>query len=162
MLIISGSGFRLYFTPTVSIHIEINPSVGLELNRFDRVISVDGYNEDGERLTASLDLKYLDYVEALNQILEDEDIVRLLSENRIMTISVTGDDEDQCTRVLSNVQSCTENRGDIHCYSENGHGGRHRYEAESDYEPGQPTDTDASSGHHREGHGRHGHTQGHE
>lgn len=115
-----------------------------------------------EKLADSLDLKYLDYVEALNQILEDEDIVRLLSENRIMTISVTGDDEDQCTRVLSNVQSCTENRGDIHCYSENGHSGRHRYEAESDYEPGQPTDTDASSGHHREGHGRHGHTQGHE
>ena len=148
VLIISGSGFRLYFTPTVSIRIEINPSVGLGLNRFDRVISVDGYNEDGERLTASLDLKYLDYEDALNQILEDEDIVRMLAENKIMTISVAGNDEGQCTRVLSNVQSCTENHKNIHCYSEgdeytsggsrhgsgHGHNGEHGYSGDTETE----------------------------
>ena len=40
-------GHWLYFTPTAAISIDINPSLELGVNRFDKVISVDGRNSDG-------------------------------------------------------------------------------------------------------------------
>ena len=48
-------GTWLYFTPTMEISVDINPSIELGVNRFDRVISVDGYNEDGQALAQLLD-----------------------------------------------------------------------------------------------------------
>ena len=46
-LMVFGGGW-LYFTPTLEISIDINPSIELGVNRFDRVVSVTGYNEDGQ------------------------------------------------------------------------------------------------------------------
>ena len=37
-------GYWLYFTPTATISIDINPSIELGVNRFNRVVSVEGYN----------------------------------------------------------------------------------------------------------------------
>lgn len=54
VLCVALGGYHLYFTPTSIISMDINPSIELEINRFDKVIGVDGYNEDGENLVESL------------------------------------------------------------------------------------------------------------
>ena len=46
-LMICFSGYRLYFTQTSVISIDINPSFELNLNRFNRVIYINHYNDDG-------------------------------------------------------------------------------------------------------------------
>ena len=48
---------------------DINPSIELSVNRFDRVIAVTGFNEDGQVLSRELDVKYKDYAQAVEQVL---------------------------------------------------------------------------------------------
>lgn len=115
LLIILG-GYWLYFIPTVEISIDINPSIELGVNRFDKVVSVASYNSDGQELAASLDIKYLDYSEAVNQILTNENISELLSNDEVMTICVIGSDDEQSDRVLSEIESCTSEESNTYCY----------------------------------------------
>lgn len=117
MMLFLFGGHRLYFTPTTEISIDINPSMELAVNRFDRVISVDGYNDDGEKLADSLDLKYMNYSDAVNEIIENKTVTSLLSRDEILSITVTGNSSSQSSRVLSDIQSCTEGRQNTYCYS---------------------------------------------
>lgn len=109
-------GQWLYFTPTVEISIDINPSIELGVNRFNHIISIEGYNDDGKTLIDSLDIKYMNYDEALNQIIKSEDIVSLLSDDEIMTITIVGADSIQSEEILSYVQSCTSQEQNTYCF----------------------------------------------
>ena len=100
-------GWRVYFTPTASVSIEINPWVELSVNRFDRVIAVSGRNDEGAALAEELDLRFLSC---------DEAIQTVLAENAVMDIAVTGADEAQCGRLLSQAESCTAGWDSAHCY----------------------------------------------
>lgn len=109
-------GYWLYFAPTVQISIDINPSMELGVNRFNRVISIESYNDDGQELISDLDLKFMNYSEAVNQIMESENITSLLSNNEIMTIAVIGTGDAQSEEIFSNMQSCTAGRNNAYCY----------------------------------------------
>lgn len=109
-------GWRVYFTPTASVSIEINPWVELSVNRFDRVIAVSGRNDDGAALAEELDLRFLSCDEAIQTVLADTEVAALLAENAVMDIAVTGADEAQCGRLLSQAESCTAGWSSAHCY----------------------------------------------
>ena len=47
LLLLFLGGRQFYFIPTVKISIDINPSMELGVNSFDRIVSVEGYNDDG-------------------------------------------------------------------------------------------------------------------
>ena len=64
-LVALAGGSWLYLVPTAYISIDINPSLELGVNRFDRIVSVEGFNDDGARLAEQLDIKYMDYNDAL-------------------------------------------------------------------------------------------------
>ena len=51
-----AGGYRLYFSPTSIISIDINPSIELSVNRFDKVVAVEGLNEDGVTFAETLDV----------------------------------------------------------------------------------------------------------
>jgi len=116
LLLILLGGRWLYFTPTAGISIDINPSIELGINRFDRVVSVDGFNEDGQELANALDVKHKSYAEAMEQIFHDDGITALLSEDEIMTITVTGLDGRQSAKILSDVEMRTAEQGNTYCY----------------------------------------------
>ncbi len=109
-------GHWLYFTPTVEISIDINPSIELEINRFDKIISLESCNADGQELIKTLNVKFKDYSEAMNQIFRSEDIISLLEKDEIMTIAVIGSGNTQSEKVLSNLQSYTEEKHNTYCY----------------------------------------------
>ena len=110
----------LYFTPTVEISIDINPSIELGVNRFDRVVSLESYNDDGKSLVDSLNVKFMNYSDAVNQIIESEDIVSLLSNDEVMTIAVIGWETEQFEEIFSTMQSCTVGKRNVYCYSAQG------------------------------------------
>ncbi len=116
LLLMLFGGRWLYFTPVAQISIDINPSIELNINRFDQVISVNSFNKDGEELVKSLNLKIKNYTDAINQIMNDEKILSLLSKNEIMTITVTGPNGKQSSRILSKVKTCTAKRKNTYCY----------------------------------------------
>ena len=117
LVLVLFMSIRMYFTPTARISIDINPSLELEINRFDRVISVNALNEDGEKLAQSLDIKFADYDEAIRRILENKSVESLLSENEIMTITVIETSSDQSERILSDMRTCANGHDNVYCHS---------------------------------------------
>lgn len=115
LLMILG-GRWLYFAPTAEISIDINPSIEMDINRFDRVISVSDFNEDGRQLSHTLDVKYKSYTDAVEQILRNDAIAALLSENEVMTITVVGPDGRQAAEILSEIEACTAAQRNTYCY----------------------------------------------
>ena len=107
----------LFFTPVTYISVDINPSLELSLNCFDRVVSVDGYNDDGKALAESLSLRYMNYMNALNRILESDTIKTLLSENNDLSLTVAGESETQSQKVLRDVEASVSASSNIHCHS---------------------------------------------
>lgn len=116
MLCMLFGGGWLYFIPTAQISIDINPSIELEINRFDRVISVNGFNEDGQELSTALDIKNKTYAKAIEQILDCDRITALLSGDEVMTITVIGSNGQQSAKILTDVKMCTTKQGNTYCY----------------------------------------------
>lgn len=116
MLLILLGGPWLYFTPTARISIDINPSLELGVNRFDRIVSVDGLNEDGRALSHALDVKYKNYAAAIEEIVNDDSIVSLLSGGEVMAITVVGADGPQSAKLLSGVEQCAAEQRNTYCY----------------------------------------------
>ena len=110
-------GHWLYFTPTANICIDINPSIELGVNRFDQVISVNGLNEDGRELSASLDITFKNYTDAVEQIFNNKTMTVLLSRHEVMTITVTGSDQTQSAKILSQMEACTAGCKNARCFS---------------------------------------------
>ena len=117
LLVFLVGGSYLYFTPTAYISVDVNPSLELGINRFDRIISVTGYNEDGKALADSLDLKYMDYSDALESLLADQEMEVYLSDNADVVLTVAGNSDSQNSQILETVESCASGYENIHCHS---------------------------------------------
>lgn len=115
-LVILAGGWA-WFSPSATISVDINPSLELWLNRFDKVVQVVGWNEDGRELASSLDLKYMDYEQALEEIMASEKVSSLLADDGVLSLAVVGDNEKQCGRLLTGLQQCTAGQGNAYCYS---------------------------------------------
>ena len=112
-----GGGGWLWFTPTASVSVDINPSLELRLNRFSRVVAVEGANADGQALPQELDLRFLDCAAALEAILASDTVSALLAQDSALTIAVSGQDEAQCQDLLTQAQHCTAGQENAHCFS---------------------------------------------
>ena len=112
-----AAGYYLYFTPTSIISVDINPSLELSVNRFDRVIDVTGYNEDGEQLAGTLDLLYQDFTQAVTQLLDSETVQTCLARDEFLSIAVVEIDPQQGQTILQYVSSCTAQHRNAYCYS---------------------------------------------
>lgn len=113
-----GAGW-VYFTPVSAITIDINPSLELSINRFDRVLSVKGYNEDGHSLAEAVNVTFLKYEDALRQILDSADIQEHLRHEEPMSIVVISPDQQQSDKMLDTVRHCTQGQHNVHCHAGN-------------------------------------------
>ncbi len=105
LFLISLGGYRLYFSQSFLISIDINPSIELRVNRFDKVISTHSYNEDGERLLHTVKLQFLDYKEALDKLLHTQSITSYLEQEELLSISVVGKNEQKCQEMLTDIET---------------------------------------------------------
>lgn len=117
-LILFVSGW-LFLVPTARINIDINPSIELGVNRFDKVVSVNPLNDDGRILANSLDIFFADYDTALNRILDNDNIKSLLAQNEVMDITVIETNNSQFSNILSDSRSCADKISNVYCHSAN-------------------------------------------
>ncbi len=114
MVALGGLG-GLYFTPTSVISIDVNPSLELSVNRFDRVVSVTGLNEDGRELAGALSLTHRSYADAVEQVLDSPAIAACVAGGGEVSLTVVGEDGGQSERLLAGLESCTAGRKNTFC-----------------------------------------------
>lgn len=120
LAVVGIGGHQLYFTPTTVLSIDINPSLEMDINRFDRVIALNGYNEDGVALAETLDVKNKSYDDAVDTLMADDTIEACLARGEELSIAVVqADDKDpsQSDAVMQYVSDCTAQHANAHCYS---------------------------------------------
>ena len=116
LLVFCLGGSWLYFTPTAYISVDINPSLELGVNRFDRVVSVDAYNEDGANLAETMELRYLDYRDALEQLMNDSSLEAYLQDG-VLSLTVAGESESQCGEIYQAMEACASGRRNVRCHT---------------------------------------------
>lgn len=110
----------LYFIPTARVSIDINPSIELGINRFDKVVEVSALNEDGKELIEELDIKFADYDSALKKIIDDSKVTELLSQDQVMTITVVKNNDTQSEAIFSAAKQCADAHENVYCHSATG------------------------------------------
>lgn len=109
-------GWRFYMTPVSAISVDVNPSVEIGVNSFDRVVSVDGYNGDGNALAASVDLANLRYTQALDVLLSSAAMQPYLENDGLVSITVIGRTEAKSKEMQQRIAACQyANRPNVQC-----------------------------------------------
>ena len=116
MALVFFGGYGLYMTPTAYISIDINPSMELTINRFDKVIAVEGYNDDGNQMAETADVIHMNYLDAVNKIISEEVVSGYLSADGALSLTVAGDSDSQCQRILSDMEECTSGHENARCH----------------------------------------------
>lgn len=93
-LLAGAGGYQLYRRPVSYISIDVNPSIELAVNRFDRVVSAKGYNADGEDILQHVSLKNISYLQAIERLLQDAYYSRFLNRDSQLVVTVVSEHSD--------------------------------------------------------------------
>lgn len=107
-------GLFSYFTPVAAISLDVNPSLEMEINRFDRVIQVTGYQEEGIALANRLKLKNLRYEDAICAVMEEKVILDCIAEGNQLEITVAGNSKEKNTEMQQCIATYT-GMEKVHC-----------------------------------------------
>ncbi len=105
--IVVGLGCYSYAMPYAYVSMDINPSVELAVNIYDRIIGAEGLNEDGERLLSSggyKNKKLSDGVEALIDSAVKEEYLKENQANAVV-LSVSSKDQDKAEKIGKEIES---------------------------------------------------------
>lgn len=106
-LVLLGLGsWNFYMTPVSAISVDVNPSIELGVNRFDRVVSVTGYNDDGAALAASVELKNLSYSDALDTLMSSDEMQPYRENDGLVSITVIGNTEQKSEEMQRQIAAC--------------------------------------------------------
>lgn len=98
-------GYSWLFVPVSYVSVDVNPSVELELNRLDRVVAAEAYNDDGEKVLDALSLKGKTYTDAIDALVESEELKIYLTEDAEITFTVAADGSRK-SRLEAGVETC--------------------------------------------------------
>ena len=118
VLLLSGTG--LWFLPSASIAVDINPSIELKVNALDRVISLEGRNSDGIELVKNIDVTGMLYDDAMQRILLSNGLEKYLEDGSQITITVAGGGTDMhaeqmLSRVLCRAYNIADRDNVLYC-----------------------------------------------
>lgn len=104
VIVFAGFGaYSLLTSPESYISIDINPSIELVLNTFDRVITAEAYNADGAEIINAVDIKGKKYTDAVDILLNSPELSAYMTDDAELSFTVVSDDEEQ---LISGIQSC--------------------------------------------------------
>jgi len=105
-VLLTAGALSSWFVPATVISVDINPSLAMKVNVFDRVVSLDGLNDDGEVLAADLDLRAETYVRALRSLLLSDGMAPYLDDGSMVSVTVVGAESGHTEEMLANVACC--------------------------------------------------------
>lgn len=92
-------GFAVWQTPIGTVHMSINPKVDIDVNHFDRVVGLEGDNEDGEKLVEGFSY----YGRTIDEV-SDDLAVRAKEQGYLVpggTIQITVESDDEEWRIAT-------------------------------------------------------------
>ncbi len=92
-LLVGIEGYSWVQTPVSYVAIDVNPSIELALNRFDRVVSVRGYNTEGMEILRDLPLRGKLYTAAIELIMGSKAMAAYLSEGADLVFTIAADSQ---------------------------------------------------------------------
>lgn len=96
-------GFAFWQTPLGTVHLQINPEVDVEVNRFDRVVGLTGANDDGEALVEGYWFYGKDAAAVAAELADRATEMGFLLEGGTVAVDVTSDDEGWRTALEDRV-----------------------------------------------------------
>ena len=91
----SSTGVYAYYkTPVAYLSLDINPSVELGVNAFDKVVTVEGYNDDGEKIIEGIDVTGSNVTEAVKTLIESAADNGYIVEDGSTVISLTSETDN--------------------------------------------------------------------
>lgn len=121
ILIFSGSTY-LYYTPVAAIEVNINPSLELKTNCFDRIIKALPLNADGKTLLKNMDLKNKNIDEGLTMVIQQAKKDNFINSNYIeqgktVSIKISSNNTNKSIK-LDKFQKCiTQNKINTNIYN---------------------------------------------
>ena len=103
-----GLGGAAVMLPSAYVDIDVNPSIELGVNRFDRVVSTRPLNEDAEDVLADVNVTWSTYEEALDRIGEELTSAGYLTSDATVSVTVSCDDAEQYHNIESVSRHCLE------------------------------------------------------
>ena len=109
-MLLGIGGYSWFQTPVSYLSIDVNPSIELALNRFDRVVAMTAYNVEGEEILESLSLKGKKYTDAIDLIVENKVMAPYLKDEAelVFTVAAAGGRESE---LKSGVERCSNHIG---------------------------------------------------
>jgi hypothetical protein len=98
-----GLGTFLWSTPAQFINIDINPSVELSVNYFDRIISVNPMNEDGQKLVESVSVQACRYESGIELVISTAQEMGYLNDEEDVLISISSSDQKRVEKAKNDI-----------------------------------------------------------
>lgn len=97
--------------PVSYVSIDVNPSIELSLNCWDRVISATAYNNEGVRILNAVSVKGMQFENALETIVESEAMVQYLNSDADMTVTIATGSQSRQMQISESVNNCGSHHG---------------------------------------------------
>ena len=97
LLVVGIGGYQWSQMPVSYVSIDINPSIELGLNCFERVVTAEAYNPEGEEILQGLSLKGKKYTEAIDSVVESETMAPYLTKEEELVLTVAAKDSKEKT-----------------------------------------------------------------
>jgi len=95
--LIGIGGYNVYSTPVAYVSFDINPSVELGVNMFDRVVNATGYNADGNQVLKGIQIINNTVDEAISALVESASENGFIANDGSSVISLTSETNDNKT-----------------------------------------------------------------
>ena len=118
------SSYYFYFTPNAYIDFDVNPSVEIVLNRFEKVIDSYAYNTEGEMILQKADIQYKDYKKAIGMLVDMMVQDGYAQENELISVTLQSKDERKENQILAAIESTVREHHhtvQLECYSIGGY-----------------------------------------
>ena len=102
----STGAYSYYKTPVSYLSIDINPSVELGVNKFGKVVTVEGYNDDGKKILEGIDVKGVNVTSAVKLVIGSADSNGYIDSDGSTVIAVTSETDDPST--ATKIQDAAE------------------------------------------------------
>ena len=115
-------------TPTAFVDIDVNPSIELQINRYNKVVGAEAYNDDGRSVLDRVSLDGLDYRQALDALTAEDALGSYLDSDAYVQFSVVSDDKGQeesltlaseeCLASLPGAGACAAVSPEVHAQAQ--------------------------------------------